>query len=141
MTTQSKAAVLTDIIDSFCAKDLDRLRTLVDDQIVYLESGTGRRVDGIDAYIALCEGWLAAFPDIAGKVTSGLEAANQAAIEVNWTGTNGGPIAMPDGDVPATGKAIDLNSAIWATFNGDKVAEVRHHLDVMGMLQQLGLAG
>jgi steroid delta-isomerase-like uncharacterized protein len=141
MTTQSKAAVLTEIIESFCAKDLDRLRTLIDDQVVYLETGTGRRIEGADAYIALCQGWLAAFPDIGGKVTSGLEAGNQAAIEVIWTGTNNGPIAMPDGEVPATGKPIDLNSSIWATFNGDKVVEVRHHLDIMGMVQQLGIAG
>jgi predicted ester cyclase len=141
MTTQSKAAVLTDIIDSFCAKDLDRLRTLVDDQIVYQETGTGRRVEGADAYVAMCQGWLAAFPDIAGKVTSGLEAGDQAAIEVAWIGTNNGPIAMPDGEVPPTGKGIDLRSSIWATFNGDKPVEVRHHLDVLGMLQQLGLAG
>jgi predicted ester cyclase len=141
MATQSKAAVLTDIIDSFCAKDLDRLRTLVDDQIVYLETGTGRRVEGIDAYIAMCKGWLAAFPDIAGKATSVLEGGNQGAVEIAWTGTNDGPIPMPDGEVPATGKSININSTFWATFNGDKVIEARHHLDVLGMLQQLGLAG
>ena len=137
----SKATVLNDIIDSFCAKDLDRLRALADDRIVYQETGTGRRVEGIDAYIALCEGWLTAFPDVAGKLGTVLEAGNQAAAEIVWTGTNSGPIAMPDGEVPATGKSIDLHSSFWATFNGDKVIEVRHHLDVLGMLQQLGLAG
>ena len=141
MTTQSKAAVLTEIIDVFCARDLERLRTMIDDQVVYQETGTGRRIEGADAYIALCEGWLAAFPDLVGKVTTGLEGGDQAAIEIAWTGTNGGPIAMPDGDLPATGKSIDLHSTIWATFNGDKVRDVRHHLDIMGMVQQLGLAG
>ena len=139
--TQSKAAVLTDIIEAFCAKDLDRVRSMVDDQIVYLETGTGRRVEGIDAYITLCQGWLSAFPDIVGKVTSALEGGNQAAIEIAWTATNNGPIVMPDGEIPATGKSLDLHSSFWATFNGDKVVEGRHHLDVLGMLQQLGLAG
>ena len=141
MTTQGNAAVLTDIIDAFCARDLDRVRTMVDDQIVYLETGTGRRVEGVDAYITMCQGWLAAFPDLVGKVTAALEGGNQGAIEIAWTGTNNGPIAMPDGEVPATGKSISLNSTFWATFNGDKVIEGRHHLDVLGMLQQLGLAG
>jgi steroid delta-isomerase-like uncharacterized protein len=141
MTTQSKAAVLTEIMELFCAKDLDRIRTMVDDQVVYLETGTGRRIEGVDAYMALCESWLASFPDVGCKVTAGLEAGNQAAIEVTWTGTNNGPIPMPDGDVPATGKAIEIHASVWATFNGDKVAEVRHYLDIMGMVQQLGLAG
>ena len=139
--TQSKAAVLTDIIDAFCAKDLDRVRSMVDDQIVYLETGTGRRVEGIDAYLTTCQSWLAAFPDLVGKVTSALEGGNQAAIEITWTATNNGPIVMPDGEIPATGKPLDLHSSFWATFNGDKVVEARHHLDVLGMLQQLGLAG
>ena len=141
MSTQSKAALLTEMMETFCAKDLDRLRTMVDDRVVYLETGTGRRVEGVDAYMALCEGWLAAFPDVGSKVTGSLDAGNQAALEVTWTGTNSGPIAMPDGDVPATGKAIDIQASIWATFNGDKVAELRHYLDIMGMVQQLGLAG
>ena len=141
MTTQSKAAKLTELIDVFCARDLDQLRTMVDDHVVYQETGTGRRIEGVDAYMALCEGWLAAFPDLVGKVTTALEGGDQAAIEIAWTGTNGGPIAMPDGDIPATGKQLDLQSTIWARFNGDKVADVRHHLDIMGMVQQLGLAG
>ena len=77
----SKATLLNDIIDSFCAKDLDRLRALADERIVYQETGTGRRVEGIDAYISLCEGWLTAFPDVAGKLGTVLEAGNQAAAE------------------------------------------------------------
>ena len=50
MTTQGKAAVLTQLIEAFCAKDLDRVRALVDDRIVHQETGTGRRLDGADAY-------------------------------------------------------------------------------------------
>ena len=141
MTTQSKAAVLTDLIEAFCAKDLDRVRACVHDQIVHQETGTGRRLDGAGAYMSMCEGWLAAFPDIAGKVTSALEGGNEAVVEISWTGTNSGPIAMPDGEIPATGKSIDLASTYWATFDGDKIVESRHHLDMFGLLQQLGLAG
>ena len=141
MTTQSKAAVLTDLIEAFCAHDLDRVRALVDDRIVHQETGTGRRLDGVDAYMGMCESWLTAFPDVAGKITAGLDGANQAVIEIRWTGTNNGPIALPDGQIPATGKSIDLGSTYWATFAGDKIVESRHHLDVFGMLQQLGLAG
>ena len=141
MTTQGKAAVLTELIEAFCAKDLDRVRALVDDRIVHQETGTGRRLDGADAYMAMCEGWLTAFPDVAGKVTAGLDGGNQAVVEIRWTGTNSGPIAMPDGEIPATGKSIDVASTYWATFDGDKIVESRHHLDVLGMLQQLGLAG
>ena len=141
MTTQGKAAVLTELIEAFCAKDLERVRAMVDDQIVHSETGTGRRLDGADAYMAMCEGWLAAFPDVAGEVTAALDGGNQAVIEIRWTGTNSGSIVMPEGEIPATGKSIDLQSSYWATFDGNRIVNSRHHLDVLGMLQQLGLAG
>lgn len=61
--------------------------------------------------------------------------------DVDGTATNSGPIALPDGEIPATGKSINLGSTYWATFHGDKIVESRDHLDLFGMLQQLGLAG
>jgi predicted ester cyclase len=85
--------------------------------------------------------WLAAFPDVVGKVTGGVEAGDQAALEIVWTATNTGPLTMPDGQIPATGKGIEVGAAVWCTFNGDKIVEIRHYLDVMMLVQQLGVAG
>ncbi|MDQ1565920.1 MAG: hypothetical protein QOF96_800 [Actinomycetota bacterium] len=138
MAAPTKSAVVNEIIESFSAKDLGRLRTLVDDNVVYQETGTGRRTQGADAYVELLEGWLQAFPDVAGKVTSGLESGNQAAIEVTWTGTQTGPLTTPAGQVPASGRSFQIEASIWCEFNGDKVTEIHNYLDVLTMLQQIG---
>ena len=138
MATQGKSAVVNEIIESFNAKDLNRLRTLVDDNVVYEESGTGRRTEGVDAYLDLLQGWLQAIPDVMGKVTSSLEGGNQAAIEVTWTGTQTGPMQTPAGVLPPSGKPFQIEASIWCAFNGDKVAEIHNHLDVLSLLQQIG---
>ena len=56
----------TDLIDAFNQADWDRLRGLLAPGVRYSETGTGRRVEGADAYLQLCQGWKEAFPDVAG---------------------------------------------------------------------------
>jgi len=57
-----------EVIAAFSAADWDRLRQLLSDDVVYEEIGTGRRFEGVDEYIALCEGWRGATPDVVGTV-------------------------------------------------------------------------
>ena len=57
----------TDLIDAFNQANWDRLRGLLAPAVRYAETGTGRRVEGVDAYLQLCQGWKEAFSDAAGR--------------------------------------------------------------------------
>jgi hypothetical protein len=57
------AGAAAELIDAFNEADWSRLRPLLASDLVYDETGTGRRVEGADAYVALLDGWKAAFPD------------------------------------------------------------------------------
>jgi steroid delta-isomerase-like uncharacterized protein len=139
MSTQSGSAVVTGIIDAFNAGNLDGIRGLVTPNVVYQETGTGRRVEGVDTYLEMCRGWRQAFPDVAGVINSTLETGNQVAVEVTWTGTHDGPLPLPQGEVSPTGKAFTVEASFWCTLEGERVADVRHYLDVLSMLQQIGV--
>ena len=140
MAAQDLSAILDDIIASFNQGDLDRLRGLVDPDVVYQETGTGRRVQGVDAYVDLLAAWRRGLPDVNGTSTARLTGPDRAAIEVTWTATHTGPLATPDGDIPPTGKPFEIDASIWCAFEGDTVVEIHNHLDVLSMLKQLGLA-
>jgi ketosteroid isomerase-like protein len=45
------------VIDAFNRSDWNSLRSRVAEDIVYQETGTGRRIQGADAYLELCQGW------------------------------------------------------------------------------------
>lgn len=127
------------LVEAFNDADWDRMRTVVSPDIVYQEMGTGRQIQGVEDYLALCVTWRQGFPDVTGKVTAALADGGTVALEVTWSGTHTGPLASPSGEIPATGKPIQVTSSLWYQVEGDRVENLRNHLDVLGMLTQLGV--
>jgi SnoaL-like domain len=57
----------SELVEAFNAADWPRFRATLSDDVTYEEAGTGRRVDGADDYVRLCQGWKEAFPDVSGR--------------------------------------------------------------------------
>jgi steroid delta-isomerase-like uncharacterized protein len=132
------ARATSDLIDAFNGADWDRMRGLLADDVTYSETGTGRRVEGADAYLELCQGWRAAFPDVVGTVTGALSDDAAAVLDIRWQGTHTGVLETPAGPVPASGNRVAVDASFWARFEGGRIHHLRHHLDVLTMLQQIG---
>ena len=49
-------AAAAELIDAFNEADWERFRAVLAPDAVYAETGTGRRVEGEDAYVELCQG-------------------------------------------------------------------------------------
>ena len=82
-----------------------------------------------------------AFPDLRVEVINIFEKGDRAAGEIKMTGTNSGPLATPMGEVPATGKRIDLRGALVGRINAENlIVEERRYYDTGTLMQQLGLA-
>jgi steroid delta-isomerase-like uncharacterized protein len=127
-----------DLIDAFNEADWERFRGVLSPDTVYTETGTGRRVEGADAYVTLCQGWKVALPDVRGTIRGAIAAEDQAAQEILWEGTHTGPMETPGGTLPPSGAQISVEASLWLRFDGDKAREVHHYLDVLSLLQQIG---
>jgi steroid delta-isomerase-like uncharacterized protein len=81
-----------------------------------------------------------AFPDVAVEVISIFEKGDRAAGEIRLTGTNSGPLATPIGEVPATGKRMDVRGALAGRISAENlIVEDRRYYDIGTLMQQLGL--
>jgi steroid delta-isomerase-like uncharacterized protein len=125
------------LLEAFNVGDWDAFRAAIADDVVYVESGTGRRIEGAEAYLALCQGWRRAIPDVRGTVLRSLDGDGLVAQEVTWVGTHDGPLPTPTGDIPPTGRPLTVDATLWVETRGDAVAEVHHHLDVMALMAQI----
>jgi steroid delta-isomerase-like uncharacterized protein len=98
---------------------------------------------GRDAIQSMIEGILRAFPDMAWKqLGDPIDAGGRVAFVVSVEGTNDGPLAMPAGEVPPTGKSVAFESAVLWTIDSDGlIAEERSYFDATGVAAQLGLIG
>ena len=127
----------TAMVEAFNQGDLDRYMNLAGDA-TYNELGTGRSMSG-DAYRDALAGWRTAFPDVVGTITNTIEMGNEVVQEITWTGTHNGPLATPDGEIPATGKSQTTPAVMISEYDGDHLKESRHYFDMMALMAQLGV--
>jgi len=139
MSPEAEVQLARQLLDVFCQADWSTYRTVVTPDVVYEESGTGRRIEGADAYLELLKGWHTALPDIRVEVVDAVAQENQAALRVVWRGTHRGPLQTPEMTIPATGRSIEVAAVVWHKSRDGQIASLFHSLDVMGMMAQLGL--
>ena len=130
--------VAADLIEAFNEADWERFQAVLSPDAVYAETGTGRRVEGADAYVQLCQGWKDALPDVRGTIRGAVAGEDTVAQEILWEGTHTGPMQTPGGTLEASGARIRVDASLWARFEGEKAREVHHYLDVLTLLQQIG---
>lgn len=138
MSGHDASTAAGELIEAFNVADWERLRAAVTGDLVYEETGTGRRVDGADGYVALCRGWREAFPDLRGVIGRSAVHGDWAALELVWMGTQSGALEGPMGTIPASGRYGETRATLWARSADGHVAEIHHHLDVMGLLRNIG---
>jgi steroid delta-isomerase-like uncharacterized protein len=80
-----------------------------------------------------------AFPDGRFRPSMIAEADGTVVVESRWTGTNSAPFAAQQGEIPATGRAIDLRACIVLRVEGGLIASHHGYFDQVELLSQLGL--
>ena len=95
-----------------------------------------RDVESNRAYFSA---WSGAFPDMRVKQTSRVVGEDAVAGEVEFTGTNTGPMVMGGMEIPPTNKSIVGRGSYVAFVRDGKVVEFHSHPDAAGMMMQLGL--
>jgi len=139
MADQDIIDLLREQIDAQGAGDNDRLGATVTDDLIYNEFGTGRRVEGRQAWLDIWEGWRQVFPDVKGTIQNIIVSGNQVSAETTFDGTFQGDLATPGGTIPANGNRMEqLPVSIVATVEEGKIKEEHLYFDLTTLLQQLG---
>lgn len=127
------------IVDAFNANDWDGFQNLMTEDAVYDEVATSRTIEGVAPIIEAMKGWKEAMPDVKGTVNSAASTGKGVVLEVTWKGTHTGPLAGPEGSIPATGKSQTTRSSWVMEFDGPKHKRSRHYFDMLSFMKQLGL--
>jgi steroid delta-isomerase-like uncharacterized protein len=133
------ATVANQFVEAFNDADWVRFTAACALDVVYEEKGSNRTIRGRDAVLEAAKGWRAAFPDIRGKITCSTAAGSTASLEITWAGTHNGPLELPSGKLPATGKAVEVEAVQVFVVEGGKVTRSRHYIDFLTMLTQVGV--
>jgi ketosteroid isomerase-like protein len=130
--------VIEELIARWNAHDREGCTALFDEGVV-LEAPGGLSLSGRSGWESFYDLWTGAFPDnaVAGPTVRG--GGDLAVQEARFTGTHTGTLHAPSGDVPATGRRVDLRYTAVQTVREGRVTSFHLYFDQVDLLTQLGL--
>jgi steroid delta-isomerase-like uncharacterized protein len=96
-------------------------------------------VHSVEPWRAYGEAFKRALPDARFNLRSALESGETVAVEGTFTGTFTAPLTSPQGEVPPTGRTIDVPYADFFTVRGGRIVAHRVYYDQVQLGTQLGL--
>jgi steroid delta-isomerase-like uncharacterized protein len=124
--------------DTFNAHDIDGFVEVLADDVVF-EAPGGMRGEGKEACAGFYGSWFTAFPDAHVDVHSVHFVDDVAVEEGTFTGTHEGTLHAPAGDIPATGRSVEVDYIQVLRFRDGKHVSFNLMFDRLLMLEQLGL--
>ncbi|MHB8646226.1 MAG: ester cyclase [Thermomicrobiales bacterium] len=103
-----------------------------------IDPGAGT-MRGIEAFKAYGAAFHKAFPDGRLNLDSAVESGDTIAVEGRFTGTHTGPLAGPSGDVPPTGRKLDLPYCDVFQVKDGRITAHHVYYDQITFMTQLGL--
>ena len=123
--------------ERFAAGDLDSAAELFSTECTH-QSPAGDQ--DASAWKAFGEAFRSALPDARMDIVSVVEEGEAVAIEARFRGTHTGALATPQGEIPASGNAIDVPFADFFRLDGETFVEHRVYWDQAEMMAQLSPA-
>jgi len=121
------------------AHDTDTFTSLFADDFEYVDDALPTPMRSVDEIRDYMEAWYRAFPDMRARELNRVVDEDSVAAEVEFTGTNSGPLSMGGMEIPATGKSVKAKGTYFAKARDGRITEFHAHPDVAGMMMQLGL--
>ena len=126
-------------LDGLNNHDLIQSRaSFAEDVVTVTPGGT---MEGLDAFMALGDAFMTAAPDQWITAEHIYEVGDTIISEGVYGGTHTGPLATPDGVIPATGRSFQFPYCEVHQVRDGKFVHTRIYWDNMGFMAQLGLLG
>ncbi len=126
-------------ISAYNDKNWEKVRATLTADCLYDEVATNRKAKGIDEVLAIWQGWAKALPDSKATFGNQFVTDNTVVLEITWRGTHTGPMATPRGEIPPTGKTIELRACQVIEVSGERAKSIRQYFDMATLTQQLGV--
>jgi steroid delta-isomerase-like uncharacterized protein len=141
MSVQDNQRIDDQFLAGWNARDVDMTLSVLADDAVWIDVSSPEPLKTRAAMKDYVQGWFTAFPDLSAKARNRVVTEDQVATEVDFWGTNSGPLGMAPGapPMPATGKTVKGKGNYFLRIKNGKVAEIHTYPDSAGLMMQLGM--
>ncbi|MBK9598329.1 MAG: ester cyclase [Flavobacteriales bacterium] len=132
---KAQEAMVTAINDRFNSNNMEGIEDLMTADVVDHQMDPSIKTTGIQSIKDLLNMYHTAFPDVKQEILGMATKGDRTYFQIHMTGTNTGPW----GDMPATGKVMDVMGCDVMRFENGKAAEHWGYTEEAKMMMQLGL--
>lgn len=119
--------------------DAEGFASLLADGFTWIDDAVPDAMTTREQALEYARGWFTAFPDMQIRTMNRIIADEQLAAELEFTGTNTGPMTMGGQEIPPTGKSVVSRGTYFVKARDGKIVEFHTHPDIAGLMAQLGL--
>ena len=141
MSAQDNVKIARKNYETFNNRDFDGAVAQAAEDVELLNVPLGATLHGPEGFRQYVQGWATAFPDSRVEVTNIVASEEGAVIEFRGRGTHTGPLSGPTGEIPATGRSVDIPFCDVIQIKNGKISSIHTYYDVATMMGQLGLMG
>lgn len=139
MSFEGAGEVVRDLYEALAARAFEDAATQVHGHVDLITISTGDVYYGLSGFMEYYRGWVAALPDLRlGSIQYG-GSEKRTSVEYEMAGTQTGPLLMPHGHIPPTGREIHLRVCDVVEVADGKVTHIRTYFDMVTLLRQLGV--
>lgn len=123
-------------LDRFNDHDAAEVRTFLGPDVEW--STPGAELEGADQAIEFFSALWTAFPDFRATITRVVEQGSACAVQARAQRTHQGTLRTPGGDIPATGRTVDIAYSEDFEVQGGVIVSAWLRFDRLELLEQLG---
>lgn len=139
MSAQDNAVLVRRVYQLFSDDKFDDILPLITEDIEATLIPFGQTFHGREGFVDFMMGFKNAFPDLKIAVSNQVATDDQVVSEFSARGSHTGPLQTPMGEVPPTGRTVDLLVCeVWGIRDG-KLASLHNYQDAASLMRQLGL--
>ncbi len=140
MSDQNNAAIARAVYDAFNDHEPERAGALAAEDMEITDVPSGRTMLGPEGFVDSMRVWIRACPDANVEIVEMIAGEGDAVtVEFVGRGTHEGPMFSPGGDIPPTGRSLEMRYCEVFRMRDGKIASARLYYDAATLLGQMGL--
>jgi steroid delta-isomerase-like uncharacterized protein len=124
--------------DSISNRDMNQFLAFFNDDAQFRVMSSEDTYRGKNEIREMAEEWLNAFPDGKFQVQKVFGSGDSIGVETTFVGTHQGPLQGPMGEIPATGKRVNVPASDMITLKNGKIQSINCYMAGMVMMSQIG---
>ncbi|MFN8591157.1 MAG: ester cyclase [Thermomicrobiales bacterium] len=133
------AELVSVVFEGFNERDIERVAAICADDFLLEDLPAGLTLRGPDGMRLWLQTWIDAASDAHAAPERIFGAGEWVATEHHGTATHNGPLRTPTGEIPPTGRALDLWFSEHFQVREGKLRRMRVYYDGAAVMRQLGL--